>query len=31
MSEMLSSLEHLVRNRPSGTALFREHAEGDAS
>src|SRR5438067_13215223 len=28
MSEMLSSLEHLVRKQPSGTVLFREGDRG---
>src|SRR5437762_5488817 len=28
MSEMLSSLEHLVRQHPSGTVLFREGDRG---
>src|SRR5258708_27035251 len=28
MSEMLASLEHLVRNHPAGTVLFREGDRG---
>src|SRR5262252_9045854 len=28
MSEMLSSLEHLVRKQPAGTVLFREGDKG---